>query len=334
MIRSGPLLISVFLHVFIALGIFFWSAPQKIVSPPRPPPQNLVEVELTTAKPSPASGGRVRSQRTSKYKHKSKYKLGNLMPQFSLPTRQQMTDRGQEAVATMDDGDTHTVQGFMRSFGPKEFFENMTFFEKLWQKVELAVEYPDDFVQMGFSGTVLVHLQIDPDGVFRGKFLEIHASNKYLRAYVIACLLQGLRTPLPPAAHLQTKTPIPVAFAFEFKTYSELKPDNRGNYFKNYLTFQKTAYLDPRTKAIVERSITRYLPPVIPIPGGFFVDFVGLYKMIDSALDPGEEQSKLAKLKALQEHMELLIQRHKEKLPNGSLRLPGVTFPGPFASQI
>jgi len=58
----------------------------------------------------------------------------------------------------------------------------------------------------------------------------------------------------------------------EFATRDELR------HFKNTLSFERIAFTEPTTIKEMRRFIAKYTPPIIPVPGGFFIDFVSLYR--------------------------------------------------------
>jgi hypothetical protein len=55
-----------------------------------------------------------------------------------------------------------------------------------------------------------------------------------------------------------------------------------GGYFQNTLEFSRTHYMDPYALEVIDYLAQNYVPPIIPIPGGVYIDFVRAYKMIDN----------------------------------------------------
>lgn len=218
----------------------------------------------------------------------------------------------------LDSDRSESAQAYMLSMGASQTLEVLPFFELFWERVNQVVGYPDELSQRNIEGQVDVQLEIEGDGKFHGRFLKVHSNNRYLETYVIACLLQGLREPIQLPAKLTPLGRLPVSLTFQFKTYEEVKPSVNGSHFKNYLVFHKSAFLSGRASRTWHGFFNNYLPPLVPIPGGFAVDFVRAYQIINQIAHPHNQELDLAKLKAWQETFELLIRKNKVPLPNGS----------------
>ena len=58
----------------------------------------------------------------------------------------------------------------------------------------------------------------------------------------------------------------------------------------------------------------KYVPPVVPIPGGFFIDFVRAYKMITEAGEPTASERRLRRINFKRRELEHAVQELKSDL--------------------
>lgn len=202
---------------------------------------------------------------------------------------------------------------FTGEYNLEEFSPNMPYFAAIWNRFNSVLEYPEDFFKQDIQGDVVVHFKVDHRGVFKGHFLKVLSGNSYLETYVLALLLHSLKDPLPEKLWLKGRSEIPVGFSVRFATYHDptvdLKP---GNYLKNYFTFNRYAFLDPKLNRQIEALFTKYVPPIVPIPGGFFIDFVRAYKMVRSIGTTSDEQKRAERLRNMKRSLELTIQKLSE----------------------
>lgn len=153
--------------------------------------------------------------------------------------------------------------------------------EEVWRRLDGAVDYPEDFVRRRISGSLRLQVELDGMGRLVGGFRRVSSDQKYLRAYTLACLSKALREAIPE--RLWRKQGMALALHFQFGTSAS--PGNadrdRGGVLRNQLTFLRLAYAKPEWEEKFERFFTKLVPPILPIPGGFIVDFVRLYRMVD-----------------------------------------------------
>ncbi len=155
------------------------------------------------------------------------------------------------------------------------------FYEALWKKIDAATIYPADFAHQRLSGAVTIQLPIDRRGVFRGRFRSIEGDDPMLAAYVAAVLAHALDEPLPASLQLDREAGILVV-RVEFTLFgpggSPRRIDER--HFRNVIQLARSSYVEPKLNEQIEKFFTRYVPPIIPIPGGFYIDFFRAYELV------------------------------------------------------
>ncbi|MBX3018291.1 MAG: hypothetical protein KF767_10405 [Bdellovibrionaceae bacterium] len=179
---------------------------------------------------------------------------------------------------------TAGVYGYSEGMDLPKSTETMPFFQALWRRVDDVMDFPVEIAQMRIGGQVVVHLNVNAQGEMVGDFLRIESDHPVLLTYALVVLSQSLKTPLPERVHLPPgHADVPVALTFDFRvvTMHGLYP-RRGGYFKNSLEFSRTRYMDPYALEAIDYVLTNYVPPIIPFPGGVYVDFVRAYQMIDN----------------------------------------------------
>lgn len=174
--------------------------------------------------------------------------------------------------------------GYMESMGLEQATESMPFYQALWGKVDEWMGFPKEIAFMRIGGRVVIHLKVNAQGQMVGDFLRVAADHPVLKTYALVILNQALKTPLHPRRQRPAGSPdVPIVMTFDFRvvTVEGLTPRS-GDYFKNSLLFGRTYYIEPYLNEALNYVLTTYVPPIIPIPGGFYVDFVRAYQMIDN----------------------------------------------------
>lgn len=193
------------------------------------------------------------------------------------------------------------------------------FFDALWRRVDAVTTYPNDFVQQRIKGQVVVQMVVDRRGVFTGQIRAVNGSEPMLNAFVLATLVHALRNPLPENSWMQGDEPqasnsMLLVFQFDFDLFGpggHPKP-NKLSHLKNILGFRRDAYVDPALNQAIEKLFSRYIPAIIPIPGGFFIDFIRLYQFVKNiaAPTPDEDEMRMKRLEIKKEEWESLIQKN------------------------
>jgi len=228
-------------------------------------------------------------------------------PRYALGLTQSLTQNPSQPISAKNTPITDAYD-FAAAVDMKRESELSLFFKGLWRKVDATIEYPADFVHRRVTGPVAVRLLVDRRGVFTGRFLGIDGEEPLLNAYVSALLVHAFREPLPERSWADREE-IPIAVEVEFKVYGvgESPPERRMNTSKNFLYFKRWAYSDPKLNQIINRITTRFIPPIIPIPGGFYIDFVRAYEMVRNFGKPDEEEMRNVRLEGVKAKWDSVI---------------------------
>lgn len=325
-------LVSILLHCALAaLFVLFF---RRLPAPP-PPQQNkiwLVQRGIAPSSPGkPPKGAiaqgpqRPRAQSRTKLRPQSQLNLG-LPPQkhtgsFSSEegstqgkgSREQdrETGKGGGVGGGEGQGDGYATANQMDMEKEGKLYP---FFEAIWKRVDGKLSYPQDFIDQNLSGQVTVQLEIDRTGVFTKRPPSVQGPEPMLNAFVLMTLLHALAEPLPiPKKHNLKEDRILLVFNMTFKLIQVGQAPEGPEYthFKNLLAFRRDALAKPIFNDTINRIFTRYVPPIIPIPGGFFIDFPRAYLFVDNLIHPkaDEEDLRRQRLEMSKERIERLIQR-------------------------
>lgn len=313
--RIFGLAASLALHVLVALvvtvGLRLWPA----LAPDRPPLREFVEFDVAAPIAEKAVAPRGRSNVARKGRPdasaasakpesaKPSVSLEDLLPKYDITkSREPLTGKrpridqeyGADRATLRREGpagdpgyDAHGgegVYGYSEGMDLPKSTETMPFFQALWHRVDAVMDFPVEIAQMRIGGQVVVHLKVNAHGEMVGDFLRIESDHPVLLTYALVVLSQSLKTPLPERVHLPAgHADVPVALTFDFRvvTLHGLYP-RQGGYFKNSLEFSRTRYMDPYAVEAINYVFTNYVPPIIPVPGGVYVDLVRAYQMIDN----------------------------------------------------
>ena len=102
-------------------------------------------------------------------------------------------------------------------------------------------------------------------------------------------------------------------FDFDLIGIGENPAPKKISQFKNILVFERRAYVEPITNEYIERFFTRYLPPIIPIPGGFYIDFIRAYQFFSSIGKPDPDQKREQRLLNTKEQLEQIVKNNKNR---------------------
>lgn len=210
--------------------------------------------------------------------------------------------------------DPHGKGGAMavlNSMTAEEYHPQLGFFEHLRNKIHFATEYPEVIAKERIAGSVSVHLEVTKTGVFPGQFLKVVGTDKLLKTYVLATLIQTLKQPLPNKVWLKSRDTIPLILNFDFdlRMEGDRSPFPEPNSFKNSLRFHRVAYVEPLVYEKMNKVLTKYLPPILPLPGGFFVDVIRAYQFVKNLTEPTDEERQEQRLHLLRAKLEATIGR-------------------------
>jgi hypothetical protein len=184
------------------------------------------------------------------------------------------------------------------------------FFSALWKKIDASTGYPEDFVHERITGYVTAQVVVDRRGVFTGRLVRSQSDRKLLEAYALAVLFHALSEPLPEKLWSGREQVILVArFDFHTFTWGEVPPARAQKELKNVLEFERFGYTDPKLNQEIERIVTHYLPPIIPVPGGFVIDFIRAYEMIQNLRSKklDEDDLRLERIELKKEQLEGIV---------------------------
>lgn len=210
------------------------------------------------------------------------------------------------------------VIGQMQSMSTNEYMKTLPFYDGLWKKVNSSLDYPIEFINQYKQGNVTATVQLSSKGILLPYKIDVQSSNLFLKTYITALLLHILKTPLPPENwHKDNKGKFTIALNFNFKLHSVHDSVNKhpGTHFKNSLVFNRENYVEPVINREVRHIITNYVPPVFPIPGGFYIDFIHAYQMVKNFIDnkPSEKDQKRKNFEQLMDQLKYSVKKSQPK---------------------
>lgn len=194
--------------------------------------------------------------------------------------------------------------------------ELTTFFRQISNKIDRALDYPEDMAKERIQGDVRVDFYVNNKGQLLGDFYSVKGSEPLLNLYVISSLLVLLKDPLPENLWSKDEEKIAMSIHVHFETYqfSEMQIRNSASFQANELSFTRTRYVIPLAVEKTEKFFTRYVPPIIPIPGGFYVDLVMLAKYINNINTPDPDDQRKQRLTVTREWLELATKKKNLEL--------------------
>ncbi len=228
-------------------------------------------------------------------------KLKNLLPRFGIgqPSRKATGLQGVEENWEDD------VSSFANQMDTKTQLETMHFYQQVWNKINEKFYYPIELAELYISGDVVVHVEVDRRGTFKGQLLKIQATNPLLEAFVLGVVMQGLKLPLQERFWHTDEKLIPLSLTFHFGTYIDKIVEPKGGALKNRLQFERFVRMEPKlNKTVRDFFIEHKIPPLIPIPGGAMLDVVLAVQILQSIGKPGPKQLDQIKRDRLKEQFQ------------------------------
>jgi hypothetical protein len=301
------LLVSITIHLLVLGGVLFTPSGQ----PPRveTPPKLLIELGEGTATPSPkgktGKSGKGLSLRFEKLNLGVKISPARPMGQISQKGETQTASEDWGHGYGRGDGFDQAGKTDLKTEG-----ELLPFFTALRRRIDGNLTYPSDFSKQRIQGTVRVQLEVNDKGQFIGSFKRVDSENTFLKTYVLTILLHALREPLPQTLWSKKGNQLLVVdFDFNLYTKNEVPTENDFPQFKNLLTLQRWAYAEPIVEEKMNYALNRYMPPVIPIPGGFVIDFYRAYQMIERIGKPDPDQMRGQRLQDQNDQWKAVIRK-------------------------
>ncbi len=305
-----------------ALGVFFilWGIRKlpKVKNPPKQP------IFIVTEEGPPGKG------RTSIAKGSSQLKKGERQAKENRPfnfglfpkpfgQNNSETGRGQGSEGGRGSPDGYD---FANGLGVEQDGKAYPFFDALWRRVNAATLYPQDFVKQRIQGSVTVQLAVDRKGVFTGEIQSVRGPEPFLNTFVVATLVHSLREPLPEKLwfHLDQgkNDSLLLVFQFEFNLFGPGGSPKTEEYrhFKNILNFRRDSYTDPKLNQVIEKFFARYVPPVIILPGFFYIDFPRAYQFLNNQMTrpPDEDDLRSQRLEMNKEKWGSFIHRNSNRM--------------------
>ncbi len=187
------------------------------------------------------------------------------------------------------------------------------FYKALWMKLAAATQYPEDFSKHYISGSVRVRMEVDYRGVMTRRKLYVESENPYLETLVLFTILKTLKQPLDSKVWVaRTTVPVTIHMNFIQKLPDDDRESSSGSITGHHLVISKYDYLQPELMKKIDDFMVKYYPPVIPVPGGFFVDFIRVYQMIKSAQEPDPNEMRNYRVEALEDAMERALIKEKD----------------------
>ncbi|MGZ3689798.1 MAG: hypothetical protein ACXWP5_07115 [Bdellovibrionota bacterium] len=284
--RLSPWLSSLLFHAAIALLGLFWL--RDFFGPPTPLTRAPIEVALKSS--SGGGGGSAHSR--------ARVTPRQVPPALDLGLAPKSIGHGSSEIPEGHRGNGKSAASGddpfeeARTMDPREELKTYAFYRALWKKIDAAVDYPTELVKSRLTGVVSLTVEVTSRGVFTGKILARESDSIYLEPYVLALLVRALREPMPKGLENSDRKTVPVALRFDFRVFGvgEKPPANDFDLVKNVLFFARSGYVDPRWNEEIERIMTNYFPPIIPVPGGFYIDFVRAYQLIHNLGKPDAKE--------------------------------------------
>lgn len=192
--------------------------------------------------------------------------------------------------------------------------ELTTFFRQISDKIDRALDFPEDMAKERIQGDVRVDFYVNNKGQLLGDFHSVKGSQQLLNLYVMSSLLVLLKDPLPENLWSKDEGKIAMSVHVHFETYqfSEMQIRNSAAFQSNELSFTRARYVIPLAVAKTEKFFTRYIPPIIPIPGGFYVDLVMLAKYVKNLNTPDPDDQRRQRLTLTREGLELATKKKNQ----------------------
>ena len=229
---------------------------------------------------------------------------------------QQVNSDPWQAIEAPGQGYSAAVQ-YGNAMGLGQTLESLPFFQALHRRIDGHLVFPDDFARHRIEGKVRIEAELAQDGRLL-RFTSFNSEDRVLPAYLMALLTQVLDRPLRPAEH----APFPrihVAFDFDFQSRLQGMPPNPApiGVRKNHLLFARDAIVPSLLEEKIHELFTHYVPPIIPVPGGFYIDFILAYEYVNNLIEgaPTESDARQARIDVLHEKLRSTIHRSKQRTP-------------------
>lgn len=188
---------------------------------------------------------------------------------------------------------------------------SLGYFTALHNRINSQLIYPEDFARQRITGKVRIEAELGKDGKLI-RFLSSTTDDRLLQTYCFAFLVQVLQHPLPQRLWLEYEKAV-VSFDFDFRTRVDgmVPTEFAMGVEKSHLMFGREAAIDPWLNEKIHEVLTHYVPPIIPLPGGFYVDYVLALQYVKNLIEgaPTEREQRQARIDNLHERLRTLLHR-------------------------
>lgn len=206
---------------------------------------------------------------------------------------------------------------FAEKVGFQEGLAGTYFWQALAARIDEGFIYPEDLVKMRREGTFQIDFYVNQKGQLLGDFVKVSGGDPYLKIYTQALVIEMLREPLPRRSWYEKDEKIPISIQFQFEINTATYPTKPQELLvqNNQFTFIRRTYLEPLWVEKTNRIITKYVPPIIPFPGGVYIDILRLVEFIQNlhpnAID--EHERLLQRTELSREQLEMYIESTRKK---------------------
>ncbi len=188
----------------------------------------------------------------------------------------------------------------------KETIKSITFYKRLWDKVESKLSYPGVFNANEIYGDVQINLRFKQNGTLDSHFLQTSSANEHLSSYVKLIILKSFEKPLHHKFwHKESRLHyLKFYFEFDLRKNPNTGESRLGAVNNTSLSFYRKRYnpsMHPLKKAL----------PILG--GGGMVDLVEVYNILSGQ----KKRNRIAQKKALRafkkENDQAYKQFHKRK---------------------
>lgn len=185
-----------------------------------------------------------------------------------------------------------------------ENLKNSPFISAQWRRINHSLIYPHDFIEQNIEGAVTVKLIVDRQGRLKD-LVSVETPQILLELYITSFIYQVLQRPLPERVWSNADEN-PLVLHFDFRvSVNEYQAGSGIHHIQRSLVFERFSYYDGKINRAITQALEKYKLFAFPIPGGFYIDLVLLYKVIAQlAGEPTEEQARQKRLKVLKEELQ------------------------------
>jgi hypothetical protein len=222
-------------------------------------------------------------------------KIENLVPSYDYTKK--ASELGAKNIVAEASQDS-VSQAIERSFATasamdlKEAAASIPAFKIISERIEAELGYPKEFQLAHLYGNFRVYFKVNKRGQIQND-VQISEGQGLLMGYTLMALKTALQEELPESMHFSQEMQLTAEFNFRIKlddTSQSLGKMPDDLVFKNYLSFHREGRARSKVNRWFHEYFWRKVPPIIPFPGGIYVDFVALYNYIKDygKLLPGE----------------------------------------------